>query len=241
MTRYRLHDTRAYVLVTSLDEAEPIWRCATPLIIEDGCRYRMTSLAPQTFRPTTGPTGTILLPPAAGLAAPAGAENLSVTLGGVSVEGGFPELKSGTDAIAARLNGRRATLAEIYRAANAIEQAYAAWLCPRSRRRAAAEARRRRQVAACRRRRLFIQGVDVKGAPEIGGAFGGEKETGGGRESGSDAWKAYMRRQTSAVNYGRTLPLAQASSSMSMRERRDHEPNQHPSFRRASHAWLKPA
>ncbi|GGE16180.1 aldehyde dehydrogenase [Aureimonas endophytica] len=44
---------------------------------------------------------------------------------------------------------------------------------------------------------------------EIGGAFGGEKETGGGRESGSDAWKAYMRRQTNAVNYGRSLPLAQ--------------------------------
>jgi aldehyde dehydrogenase (NAD+) len=44
---------------------------------------------------------------------------------------------------------------------------------------------------------------------EIGGAFGGEKETGGGRESGSDAWKAYMRRQTSAVNYGRSMPLAQ--------------------------------
>ncbi|RTL72579.1 MAG: aldehyde dehydrogenase family protein [Hyphomicrobiales bacterium] len=44
---------------------------------------------------------------------------------------------------------------------------------------------------------------------EIGGAFGGEKETGGGRESGSDAWKAYMRRQTSAVNYGNALPLAQ--------------------------------
>ena len=44
---------------------------------------------------------------------------------------------------------------------------------------------------------------------EIGGAFGGEKETGGGRESGCDAWKAYMRRQTSAVNYGRKLPLAQ--------------------------------
>ncbi len=44
---------------------------------------------------------------------------------------------------------------------------------------------------------------------EIGGAFGGEKETGGGRESGSDAWKAYMRRSTSTVNYGRTLPLAQ--------------------------------
>ncbi len=44
---------------------------------------------------------------------------------------------------------------------------------------------------------------------EIGGAFGGEKETGGGREAGSDSWKAYMRRQTSTVNYGLTLPLAQ--------------------------------
>ncbi|MFT5181989.1 MAG: aldehyde dehydrogenase (NAD+), partial [Alphaproteobacteria bacterium] len=44
---------------------------------------------------------------------------------------------------------------------------------------------------------------------EIGGAFGGEKETGGGRESGSDAWKGYMRRQTNTVNYSRELPLAQ--------------------------------
>ena len=44
---------------------------------------------------------------------------------------------------------------------------------------------------------------------EIGGAFGGEKETGGGRESGSDAWKAYMRRATNTINYGRSLPLAQ--------------------------------
>lgn len=44
---------------------------------------------------------------------------------------------------------------------------------------------------------------------EIGGAFGGEKQTGGGRESGSDAWKAYMRRQTNAINYGYEMPLAQ--------------------------------
>jgi aldehyde dehydrogenase (NAD+) len=44
---------------------------------------------------------------------------------------------------------------------------------------------------------------------EIGGAFGGEKDTGGGRESGSDAWKAYMRRQTNTVNWSRDLPLAQ--------------------------------
>jgi aldehyde dehydrogenase (NAD+) len=50
--------------------------------------------------------------------------------------------------------------------------------------------------------------IGTSGA-EIGGAFGGEKETGGGRESGSDAWKAYMRRQTNTVNYGSSLPLAQ--------------------------------
>src|SRR6056297_3147937 len=50
--------------------------------------------------------------------------------------------------------------------------------------------------------------VGTSGA-EIGGAFGGEKDTGGGRESGSDAWKAYMRRQTTTINYGTKLPLAQ--------------------------------
>jgi len=50
--------------------------------------------------------------------------------------------------------------------------------------------------------------IGTSGA-EIGGAFGGEKETGGGRESGSDAWKAYMRRQTNTINYGTDLPLAQ--------------------------------
>jgi aldehyde dehydrogenase (NAD+) len=50
--------------------------------------------------------------------------------------------------------------------------------------------------------------IGTSGA-EIGGAFGGEKDTGGGRESGSDAWKAYMRRQTCTVNWGGDLPLAQ--------------------------------
>lgn len=64
---------------------------------------------------------------------------------------------------------------------------------------------------------LSVQGSDcgianvnigTSGA-EIGGAFGGEKETGGGRESGSDAWKAYMRRQTNTINYSTSLPLAQ--------------------------------
>jgi aldehyde dehydrogenase (NAD+) len=50
--------------------------------------------------------------------------------------------------------------------------------------------------------------IGTSGA-EIGGAFGGEKETGGGRESGSDAWKAYMRRQTNTINFSKELPLAQ--------------------------------
>jgi aldehyde dehydrogenase (NAD+) len=50
--------------------------------------------------------------------------------------------------------------------------------------------------------------IGTSGA-EIGGAFGGEKETGGGRESGSDSWKAYMRRQTNTINYSQSLPLAQ--------------------------------
>lgn len=50
--------------------------------------------------------------------------------------------------------------------------------------------------------------IGTSGA-EIGGAFGGDKETGGGRESGSDAWRAYMRRATNTINYSRELPLAQ--------------------------------
>ncbi|MBP7173825.1 MAG: aldehyde dehydrogenase family protein, partial [Cloacibacterium sp.] len=50
--------------------------------------------------------------------------------------------------------------------------------------------------------------IGTSGA-EIGGAFGGEKETGGGRESGSDVWKYYMRRQTNTINYTTHLPLAQ--------------------------------
>jgi aldehyde dehydrogenase (NAD+) len=50
--------------------------------------------------------------------------------------------------------------------------------------------------------------IGTSGA-EIGGAFGGEKETGGGREAGSDSWKAYMRRQTNTLNWGDDLPLAQ--------------------------------
>ena len=60
--------------------------------------------------------------------------------------------------------------------------------------------------------------IGTSGA-EIGGAFGGEKETGGGRESGSDSWKAYMRRQTATVNFGGDLPLSQGIQFGSILER----------------------
>jgi aldehyde dehydrogenase (NAD+) len=66
------------------------------------------------------------------------------------------------------------------------------------------------QFLACTGSDCGIANVNIgTSGAEIGGAFGGEKETGGGREAGSDAWKAYMRRQTCTRNYGRNLPLAQ--------------------------------
>ncbi|MCA9732485.1 MAG: aldehyde dehydrogenase family protein [Deferribacteres bacterium] len=66
------------------------------------------------------------------------------------------------------------------------------------------------QFLSCRGSDCGIANVNIgTSGAEIGGAFGGEKETGGGRESGSDAWKAYMRRQTNTINYGTELPLAQ--------------------------------
>ena len=81
------------------------------------------------------------------------------------------------------------------------------------------DCRRRSSPTACRSAESFLShrgsdcgianvNIGTSGA-EIGGAFGGEKETGGGRESGSDAWKSYMRRQTNTINWGSDLPLAQ--------------------------------
>ena len=56
---------------------------------------------------------------------------------------------------------------------------------------------------------LGVRPIFVRIAQDIGGAFGGEKQTGGGRESGSDCWKSYMRRQTNTINFSGELPLAQ--------------------------------
>jgi aldehyde dehydrogenase (NAD+) len=66
------------------------------------------------------------------------------------------------------------------------------------------------EFLSCRGSDCGIANVNIgTSGAEIGGAFGGEKDTGGGRESGSDAWKAYMRRQTNTINFGHELPLAQ--------------------------------
>jgi aldehyde dehydrogenase (NAD+) len=66
------------------------------------------------------------------------------------------------------------------------------------------------QVLSCAGSDCGIANVNIgTSGAEIGGAFGGEKETGGGRESGSDSWKFYMRRQTNTINYGTKVPLAQ--------------------------------
>ncbi len=72
------------------------------------------------------------------------------------------------------------------------------------------EMREEEQFLSCRGSDCGIANVNIgTSGAEIGGAFGGEKETGGGRESGSDAWKNYMRRQTVTINYSKELPLAQ--------------------------------
>ena len=71
-------------------------------------------------------------------------------------------------------------------------------------------ARKAEQFLSARGSDCGIANVNIgTSGAEIGGAFGGEKETGGGRESGSDAWKAYMRRQTNTINWSKDLPLAQ--------------------------------
>jgi len=72
------------------------------------------------------------------------------------------------------------------------------------------DVREAEQFVSCRGSDCGIANVNIgTSGAEIGGAFGGEKDTGGGRESGSDSWKVYMRRQTATVNFGTELPLAQ--------------------------------
>ncbi|MBV9286828.1 MAG: ShlB/FhaC/HecB family hemolysin secretion/activation protein, partial [Hyphomicrobiales bacterium] len=123
-------------------------------------------VTPTTLAPPTGPTGPITITSPAGLSPPANAANLSVTVGKVSVEGGFPELAAETAVITARLSGRRVTVAEIFAAANAIEQAYAAhgYVLVR----VALPPQQLKNGGTLRLVVIdgFVEGVDVKAVPE---------------------------------------------------------------------------
>jgi hemolysin activation/secretion protein len=123
-------------------------------------------VTPSTLAPPSGPSGAITITSPAGLAPPANASNLSVTISSVTVEGGFPELEAETSAIIARIRGRRVTVAEIFAAANAIEQAYAAhgYVLVR----VAVPPQQLKNGGMLRLVVIdgFIEGVDVRGIPE---------------------------------------------------------------------------
>jgi hemolysin activation/secretion protein len=123
-------------------------------------------VTPSTLAPPSGPSGAISIASPAGLAPPQNASNLSVTVSNITVEGGFPELEAETAAIAAKIRGRRVTVAEIFAAANAIEQAYAAhgYVLVRV-------AVPPQQLKNGGQLRLvvidgFVESIDVKGVPE---------------------------------------------------------------------------
>ena len=95
------------------------------------------------------------------------------------------------------------TLEEVIEANNAVPQGLSSALFTN-------DLRRAEQFLSAAGSDCGIANINIgTSGAEIGGAFGGEKETGGGREAGSDAWKAYMRRQTNTINWSRELPLAQ--------------------------------
>jgi hemolysin activation/secretion protein len=123
-------------------------------------------VTPSTLAPPAGPSGAISIASPAGLTPPQNAPNLSIAISNVTVEGGFPELAAETAALAAKIRGRRVTVAEIFAAANAIEQAYAAhgFVLVRV-------AVPPQQLKNGGQLRLvvidgFVESVDVKGVPE---------------------------------------------------------------------------
>ena len=123
-------------------------------------------MTPTTLAPAPGPSGAITITSPAGLASPANAANLSVTIGNVTVEGGFPELAAETAAITAKIRGRRVSVAALFAAANAIEQAYAArgYVLVR----VAVPPQQLKNGGTLRLVVIdgFVEGVDVKGIPE---------------------------------------------------------------------------
>src|SRR5271157_1158725 len=125
-----------------------------------------SQVTPTTLAPATRPSATIALTNPAGLAPPANASSLSVTVSNVSVSGGFPELEAETSAITARIRGKRVSVADIFAAANAIEQAYAArgYVLVR----VAVPPQKLQNGGTLRLVVIdgFIEGVDAKGVPE---------------------------------------------------------------------------
>ena len=123
-------------------------------------------VTPTTLAPLSGPSGAIAVTSPEGLTAPANASKLFLTIGNVTVEGGFPELAADTAAITAKIQGRRISVAEIFAAANAIEQAYAArgYVLVR----VAVPPQQLKNGGSLRLVVIdgFIEGVDLKGIPE---------------------------------------------------------------------------
>ena len=123
-------------------------------------------VTPTTLAPPSGPSGAIVVTSPEGLTAPANASKLFLTIGNVTVEGGFPELAADTAAITAKIQGRRISVAEIFAAANAIEQAYAArgYVLVR----VAVPPQQLKNGGSLRLVVIdgFIEGVDLKGIPE---------------------------------------------------------------------------
>src|SRR5271166_4090436 len=125
-----------------------------------------SQVTPRTLVPAAGPSGAISLTNPAGLAAPANASSLSVAVSNVAVSGGFPELEAETSAITARIRGMRVSVADIFAAANAIEQAYAArgYVLVR----VAVPPQKLQNGGTLRLVVIdgFVEGVDAKGVPE---------------------------------------------------------------------------
>ncbi len=125
-----------------------------------------SQVTPTTLAPATRPSGTIALTNPAGLAPPANASSLSVAVSNVTVSGGFPELEAETSAITAGIRGKRVSVADIFAAANAIEQAYAAhgYVLVR----VAVPPQKLQNGGTLRLVVIdgFIEGVDIKGVPE---------------------------------------------------------------------------
>ena len=123
-------------------------------------------VTPSTLAPSAGPPAAITITSPAGLTPPQNASNLSIAISNVTVEGGFPELEAETGAIIAKIRGRRVTVAEIFAAANAIEQAYASrgYVLVR----VAVPPQQLKNGGSLRLVVIdgFVESVDVKGVPE---------------------------------------------------------------------------